>query len=396
MIPSQTRKIGVLAPCMANQSFFCLSSVIVQIAHAFPEAELSMVQLVFTLPCFMITAASLAAGQLARCFSKKALLLAGLTMTMAGGLAGFMFAASLPALLACSAIIGLGIGLNLTLSYAIICDYYDGDERGVLMGWNTAFVCTGGVLFSFLGGRLAAAWGWPAVYLSFLLILPVILLVWLWCPPGLREQAQGRQAGWSTSLYFIVLTSLGVVCYTFQNSFNANSSLYISELGLYTPGLASLSAVLNSAGGILGGLLFGPLLRRLGRQIQSAAYLISSAGFVLLCVLRCLPSAFVSGFVIGFAFALVNAGSSILIADHVPTTSRSMMLAVYNAIVNIGSAVSPYVVNPLARLTDDSAAGRYRMAAAALLLCGGASLLLQRSMGKMPNTGVPSEEKGHL
>ena len=31
-------KIGVLAPCMANQSFFCLADVIVQIAHAFPKA----------------------------------------------------------------------------------------------------------------------------------------------------------------------------------------------------------------------------------------------------------------------------------------------------------------------------------------------------------------------
>lgn len=65
---------------------------------------------------------------------------------MLGGLAGTVCSASLTALLVCSAVIGLGVGINLTLSYAIICDYCTGDERGVLMGWNTAFVCISGVL----------------------------------------------------------------------------------------------------------------------------------------------------------------------------------------------------------------------------------------------------------
>lgn len=59
------QKIGVLAPSMVNQSFFCLSTVIVQMARTFSEADLSTVQLVFTLPSLMITLASLVAGKLA-------------------------------------------------------------------------------------------------------------------------------------------------------------------------------------------------------------------------------------------------------------------------------------------------------------------------------------------
>ena len=282
------QKIGVLAPSMVNQSFFCLSTVIVQMARTFSRADLSAVQLVFTLPSLMITLASLAAGKLASRFHKKTLLLTGLLMTTLGGTAGYFLSFSLPALLACSAVIGLGVGLNLTLSYAIICDYYTGAERGKLMGLNTSFVCIGGVFFSFLGGALASVAGWSAVYLSFLLLLPVVVVVWRWCPLGLLE-GQGQQRGrLGLSGYFVLLTGLGFVCYTFQNSFNANSSLYLSELGRYTPALASLSSICNSGGGIVGGLLFGWLLSRLKHQIQSVAYLISGTGFVLLCLWVCL------------------------------------------------------------------------------------------------------------
>lgn len=371
------QKIGVLAPSMVNQSFFCLSTVIVQMARTFSQADLSAVQLVFTLPSLMITLASLAAGKLASRFHKKTLLLIGLLMTTLGGIAGYFLSFSLPALLACSAVIGLGVGLNLTLSYAIICDYYTGAERGKLMGLNTSFVCIGGVFFSFLGGALASAAGWSAVYLSFLLLLPVVVVVWRWCPLGLLEGQGQRWGRLGLSGYFVLLTGLGFVCYTFQNSFNANSSLYLSELGRYTPALASLSSICNSGGGIVGGLLFGWLLSRLKHQIQSVAYLTSGAGFVLLCLLRAMPTVMAGGFVIGFAFALVNAGSSILIADHAAPQSRSMLLAIYNAGVNVGAAISPYVVNPLAGLVQDSALGRYCVVAAALLACGAGSLCFQ-------------------
>ena len=371
------QKIGVLAPSVVNQSFFCLSTVIVQMARTFSEADLSTVQLVFTLPSLTITLASLVAGKLACRFHKKTLLLTGLLMTAVGGTAGFFLSFSLGALLACSAVIGLGVGLNLTLSYAIICDYYTGSERGKLMGLNTSFVCMGGVFFSFLGGALASVAGWSAVYLGFLLLLPVAALVWRWCPPGLLEGQDQRQGRLGLSGYFLLLTGLGFVCYTFQNGFNANSSLYLSELGRYTPALASLSSICNSGGGIIGGLLFGWLLSRLKHQIQSAAYLLSGVGFALLCLLRAMPTVMAGGFVIGFAFALVNAGSSILIADHASPQSRSMLLAIYNAVVNVGASVSPYVVNPLSGLVENSALGRYTVVTVAMLACGVASVCFQ-------------------
>ena len=132
---------------------FCVSPVLGQIQEHYPDASVSMVQMLVTAPTFLsIVVAIISGGLVVKISKKKMLIFAGLM----AGITGFLpFLADSFMLLFVSRILyGLALGLCIALNTAVVAEFFEGDERVSVMGIQAASVGAGMVLVSTLGGAL--------------------------------------------------------------------------------------------------------------------------------------------------------------------------------------------------------------------------------------------------
>ncbi len=351
------QKIGILCSCAVIMSYLAISPVIADIARAFPGTNISAVQMIITLPSLMSLVFSLLAGKLARIFYKKTLILISLTAYLIGGLLPVIFHQSIIFLLVCSGIIGIGNGGMLTLSAAIICDYYTGKERNRMMGLQSAAISGGAMVFSMLGGLLSKN-GWSSAYLAFLLLIPCIVITALFMPRGIPEKdAAGNETvtksstgnrlalGRSISGYVWFFSAIGFFYYICQNTYNTNVSLYIEEAQLGTAQTTSIATSVYTFSGILAGLLLERLMHATKKYSLIFAMVISSLGLLLAYIGPSLPFIILGGFLCGYGFSTFTPAGTCLVSDHAVAGQRSMSIAIFSTFTNVGSSLSPVIVN---------------------------------------------------
>ncbi len=71
MKSKNTARIGILVACTSSLSYMAFSPVIASIAEAFPETDVSLIQMIMTLPSLLFIVFSPLAGKLAQFVRKK-------------------------------------------------------------------------------------------------------------------------------------------------------------------------------------------------------------------------------------------------------------------------------------------------------------------------------------
>ncbi len=384
MINKAKVKIGILVTCTVSLCYMAFSPIIASMAAAFPETDISLVQMVMTLPSFMFIVFSPLAGKLTQRIRKKTLVMASLALYLAGGIFPFFFHGNIWLVLTGSVVLGCGSGLLMPVINAIICDYFEEGERAQLMGLNATCVAVGAMLFIFVGGQLVSLSGdWSWCFLSFLLLIPVMLTAWFCLPAGEPAKSEGPAgSGFEMNPYVAFVFLAGFVYFVMQNAFNTNSSLYISEIGIGGPETASMATMCNTLGGILGGAVFGLLVKKAKDQAQSVALALSGVGFLLAYFVRSLVPVLAGGLLVGAAFAFYNAVGTYLLAKYLKPENNAFTVSVYMAVINVGAALSPVVVNSVSGLAGPDTAMRYLVCGILILACGGVSVVVNRIHGE--------------
>lgn len=377
-------KIGILVTCTCSLCYMAFSPIIASMAAAFPDAGISLVQMVMTLPSFMFIVFSPLAGKLTQRIRKKTLVTASLLMYLLGGLFPFFFHSNIWLVLMGSVVIGSGSGLLMPVINAIICDCFNEEDRAQLMGLNATFVAIGAMLFIFVGGQLVSLLGdWFYCYLSFLLLIPVLAVALLCLPDsGPAQQKEESGSGFEMNPYVAFIFVIGFLYFVMQNAFNTNSSLYISETGIGGPEAAGLATMCNTLGGIAGGAVFGLLVKKAKDQAQTVALALAGAGFLLAFFVRSLVPVLAGGALVGAAFAFYNAVGTYLLSKYLRPQNNAFTVSVYMAVINVGAALSPVVVNAVSSLAGEGTAQRYLVCGAAILACGVASAVINRIHAK--------------
>lgn len=157
-----------------------------------PRSEL-LVRLVLTLPALFTAIGAPIAGQVIDRFGRRPLLYGAVLLYALAGGSGLV-ARTLPELLLGRAGLGLAIGGVLTTATTLIADYFHGEARSRVLGWQSAFMGIGGVAFVTLGGFLTDL-SWRAPFGVYLLALAYLPLVALFLPePGSGQNAGPRGA----------------------------------------------------------------------------------------------------------------------------------------------------------------------------------------------------------
>ena len=151
------------------------------LAHAL-SAPFAQVQWVVLAYLLAITALIVVAGRLGDLFGRRRLLVAGIVLFTLASLACGL-ASSLATLLAARALQGLGAAAMLALTVAMVGETVPKERTGRAMGLLGTMSAVGTTLGPSLGGVLATAFGWRAIFLVNLpLGLVDLLLAWRCLP----------------------------------------------------------------------------------------------------------------------------------------------------------------------------------------------------------------------
>lgn len=368
-------KIGILVACSSTLGYMCITPALADITAAFPQVPLILSQLIITLPSFTLMVFSLVAGWSERRVGGKRLIVIGTSLQLVGGVFPFFIHSSIVGLLFSSAVIGAGLGLMMQATNSMICSIYSGSERSRMLGYNATCVNVGSLVFSFLGGQLSQ-FSWFAPYLAFLMMIPVLVISLRWLPHEPKKEntlSEAHQQIPSASGGLPALFFIGALYFTAQNAFHTNSSLYIKELALGGAVVSSLVTGSNAVGGIIGGIVFGKLERRIGEQIQSVALVISATGFLLMISLPMISGIITGGALIGAAFAMINASGTWLISRRCVEEQQSKIIAGYLSVVNLFAASSPLLLSALSEITLGNSP-RKRLCVACILIAVAAAI----------------------
>ncbi len=339
-------RIGILCSCFSMLCYLCISPVIANIAEEFPQVNVALVQMLITIPALVAIVMSLVAGKLAQYFYKKTLILWAIGAMMVGAYIPLFFNNNVYVLLAGSAIIGLGLGTMVTITATIICDCFEGDQRNQMMGFQSAFISGGAMIFTLIGGWLAR-FGWRATYLAFLLLIPCFIISAICLPKGnidkkSSETESGKLPG---ILWFMVAVSF--IFLVFQNAFNTNVSLYVSEAGLGDAGKASIATSVYSFAGMITGCLLQFIMKKLKNYTISFSFIFAAIGFTLTFIGGNIIMVVLGGLFVGVGFAAYTPAANCIVSDHMATYQRSLGLAILSCSTHVGEALSPIIVNSL-------------------------------------------------
>lgn len=350
--------ILILAAVMPAMAIISLVPVMPLLSQEFSSVSNSeaLVPIALTIPALCVAIFSPIAGLLSDRIGRKMLLLFGLLGYAAVGIIPF-FLTNLFQIIGSRFVLGIFEAVIMTVSTALIGDYFKGDVREKWIGIQIGAVSVSAIILIALGGALGEFLGSRGPFLLYLIALPIALLVFLklFEPRAIEKaSASGKNLPWKTLLPLLIITlAVGVFFYTVIVSLG-DILLLVEEVSPAQIGLigaaVNLGVMIAASSFIkLKGNSSGPKLLAIGFALFSIGYVgmgVSSsiAGSVIAAIITSLGAGFLLPCMLAWVMSILEAGD------------RGKGTGLWTGMFFLGQFVAPLVVvalsGPLAGLSN--------------------------------------------
>ncbi|MDO4849723.1 MAG: MFS transporter [Coriobacteriia bacterium] len=352
MKSSLKAKIGIFSMSLLSMAPLGIVPSIALIAASFPEASVSEVQMLTSIPSLMSLVAAVIVARIANVIPRKILAVTGPALVFIGGILPFLLPANLPLMLVCSGVLGCGVGFVSNLTQVLITDLLSPEERQEAMAMNTVFVNVGGIFMMFVGGQLAAG-GWKNNYLVYLIALIVVIAVIAMIPMKSERVEEAKEAGpkpkmsESITANVIAIAAIAFVYMLLYNVFANNIALLLSERNLGDSGISGIVSSIGLIGGMLAGMVIGKIIPYFQKVSLGVSFALLALAMAVIALVPDATVITVAAFFTGVSMTILMAQAPFLIS--LSTTSLTMpgAMAVYSIGSSFGSFASPTVMNLL-------------------------------------------------
>lgn len=253
---------GIALIALVNMPSLALSALVPGLPQLFqhfssiPHFQL-LVPMIITVPSLCVALTSGLAGMLADRLGRRNLLLLALLAFSLLGLAPLLFD-SLVLIVASRVVVGLAEAAVLTVSNALMGDYFEGAQREKWLSYQNMLSPLIGSAILLSGGFLASV-NWRYPFLLYLSGLAMFALAWFVCWEPERDSgapAAGVAAAafpWRQTLFVCGITVLCSMVFFVQA---VQHGRIFGDMGVASPERISVLVTLASLGTILGGYLF--------------------------------------------------------------------------------------------------------------------------------------------
>ena len=367
---------------LRNLTLLCASSLTVMagtpvapalpnMAAAFagePSSDL-LVRLMLTMPGLFIGLLAPASGWLVDRFGRKPLLLWGTVLYAVAGSTG-LYLDSLWAILVGRALLGVAVSGVMTAAVTLIGDYFTHSARHRFIGWQSAFMSFGGMVFLLAGGVLSdLSWRGPfGIYLAAFAVVPMV--IW-----SIKEPVRPRAATRQEHDPPAARAPLGVISLIYTIAFWGMIAFYAVPVQLPF----HLQSVTDADGTYVGiaiacltlfatvsSMLYWRIKARLSYQGVVAMMLLGLAvGYFVVAMTSSYAVILVGMMIAGLGLGLLMPNLNVWLMSEAPEASRGRFVGGLTMSLFLGQFVSPIVLRPI--LTAWGTVGVFTVLGVALL-----------------------------
>lgn len=370
----------VFAIALINGLQHSLSPVLSSVHAYYPGVDVSLIQMLVTVPTLMAVVVALLTGWLALYISKKKIFLFAALVAGVTGLVPLL-SDSFWTLFFFRALYGVALGIVVSLVTALVADFFDGEERVQVMGVQGASVGAGMVLVTTLAGIVGRTDFHNTYYLSILGFVAffAILLLLPEVPVKRAEGGEKKRIRLNAEVWrmaaFLFAEGFFIIVYT------TNLSMHLAGALKGDTAVAGMITGVFSAAQILMGVLLGRISRITGRYTLPVAMFALAAGYLLLVFFPGnLPILLVSAVFCGYSQSVYCAKAMAEVTTVVDQDSTPMASSLMTCALCLSQFVSPVVIGGVSRIFfgEVTTTGAYLLGSIGIFCVGLLAVLWKR------------------
>ncbi|MBK8504125.1 MAG: MFS transporter [Saprospiraceae bacterium] len=345
----KTKCTLLLVSSLTIMSVITISPALPLMSSHFTSVENSefLVKLVLTIPALFIAIFSPITGWLIDRYGRLKLLWLALALYAISGVAGY-FLNSIYHILISRAVLGISVGMSMTIVITLIADYFEGLERQKFAGIQVAFMSIGGIIFIGLGGILAdVGWRYPfLIYLFSLLILPLSIM-FLHEPAIVKKQDQVKT----------LLKSPGIIWLLFLNTMMmwvlfflipVQIPFYLKSIGVEKNALIGAAIAMSTLFSAVSSFSYSKLKGKFSfMTIFSIGFFLMALGFFLISKSHTYGWVIVAMMLSGLGIGMMIPNTNIWVMKIAPPEIRGKEIGKLTTFWFFGQFISPIIIFPI-------------------------------------------------
>ncbi len=369
----------LLVSSLTIMSVITISPALPQMVIAFSDVKNAefLVKLVLTLPALMIAIFAPITGRLIDRYGRLGILRLSLVLYAISGTAGY-FLNNLYHILISRALLGISVGMSMTIVITLIADYFDGKERQKFVGLQIAFMSMGGILFIGLGGILAdLSWRYPfLIYLSSLLILPLTIM-FLNEPAVIEKRNQVNQHARSPGIIWMLFVNTMLMWIIFF-LIPVQIPFHLKAIGIEKNALIGAAIAMSTACSAVSSISYFRIKGRFSfLSIFSMGYLLLAAGFVCISISNTYVLVVIAMMLSGLGMGMMIPNTNMWVMKIAPPEIRGKEIGKLTTFWFFGQFLSPIIIFPVLKIL--SLSSTFRLASGFLFLMSVGFLILHFS-----------------
>ena len=369
----------LLVSSLTIMSIVTISPALPQMSLAFSGVDNAefLVKLILTLPALFIAFFSPLAGALIDRYGRLKLLYLALLLYAVSGASGY-FLTNIYHILISRALLGVAVGISMTVVNTLVADYFEGAARQKFVGLQVAFMSLGGILFIGIGGILADInWRLPfLIYLFSLLVLPFTMI--FLHEPDIKMHQGPRETKLKTPHIIWLLLFNVMTMWILFFLIPVQIPFHLKAIGVGKNALIGAAIAISTAFSAISSISYSRIKDKFSfYSIFSAGYLLMAIAFGLVALAKSYLLVTMGMMLAGLGMGMMIPNTNIWVMKIAPPEIRGKEIGRLTTFWFLGQFLSPILLLPLS--ATYSISNTFYVAAVFLLLLSFAFITLQLS-----------------
>ena len=306
-----------------------------------------LVKLILSFPGLFIAISALIVGRFIDKFGRLKLLGLSLLLYALGGVSGYWLD-NLYLILAGRALLGIAVGISMTIVTTLVADYYQGKARQKFAGLQIAVMSLGGIVFITLGGFLADIhWRVPfLIYFFSLFILPFAYAI-LKEPKQIIDREHKKATVKSPKLIWLVFINVMLMWILFF-IIPIQIPFYLKDIGIESNSMIGLAIASSTFFSAIAAISYSKFKDKFSfSQLFAAGYFLMAVAYILIAIGNSFGMVMLGMLFAGLGMGIMIPNANIWVMQLAPAEIRGKEIGRLTTFWFMGQFLSPLLLLPL-------------------------------------------------
>lgn len=305
-----------------------------------------LVKLTLSFPGLFIAISAIIAGIIIDKVGRLKLLGVALLFYAIGGTSGFWLD-NIFLILVGRALLGICVGISMTIVTTLVADYYQGQARQQFAGLQIAVMSLGGIVFITLGGFLADI-NWRVPFLLYAFSIVIMPFAYLYLKePNNESEIKGNKGSSSPKIIWFVFANVMIMWIMFF-IIPIQIPFHLKEIGVESNGMIGIAIASSTFFSAVSAVSYGKISKTLNfRQVFMLGYFVMALAFVVMAYGESYNMILLAMLLGGLGMGIMIPNANVWVMQLAPVEIRGREIGRLTTFWFMGQFLSPLLFLPL-------------------------------------------------